>query len=295
MNPDCPNCRADGTDVIRYGSYLRREDARRIARFRCHACQRCFSGATLTARYRQKRRRINAPLRKLLGSNMSQRRAARLVGCSRTTVARRLRSLAEEARSRQQRLLERISVPLSCVQFDELITLEHTKMKPLAVAMLVDAERYTLLGVAVSRIPASGPLAARSRAKYGPRPDQSGAARRALLRQLAPCLAPDVRVITDEHADYAPMLRACLPGARHERHRSVRGRHGAQGELKRIGHDPLFCINHVFAMCRANVCRLIRRTWCTTKQAERLADHLAIFLDYYNEQLRPKNKGAAVV
>jgi hypothetical protein len=55
-----------------------------------------------------------------------------------------------------------------------------------------------------------------------------------------------------------------------------------QGELKKTTHDPLFAINHTLAMLRANINRLIRRTWCTTKKPERLIDHLWIYIRYHN-------------
>ncbi|MCT4641319.1 MAG: hypothetical protein N4A33_03410, partial [Bacteriovoracaceae bacterium] len=56
-----------------------------------------------------------------------------------------------------------------------------------------------------------------------------------------------------------------------------------QGELKRVYFDPLFKINHTLAMLRANINRLMRRTWCTTKDPIRLSDHLELFIYYYNQ------------
>jgi hypothetical protein len=38
-------------------------------------------------------------------------------------------------------------------------------------------------------------------------------------------------------------------------------------------------------MTRANVNRLFRKTWCTTKLPKRLADHFAIYAVYHNEML----------
>ena len=50
-----------------------------------------------------------------------------------------------------------------------------------------------------------------------------------------------------------------------------------QGEMKKVGFDPLFSINHTFAMMRANISRLNRRTWNTTKKLSALVDHLSIY------------------
>ena len=61
-----------------------------------------------------------------------------------------------------------------------------------------------------------------------------------------------------------------------------------QGELKKIGFDPLFDLNHTAAMIRANINRLFRRTWCTTKRADRLEAHLELYVQYHNRELIPQ-------
>jgi hypothetical protein len=48
---------------------------------------------------------------------------------------------------------------------------------------------------------------------------------------------------------------------------------------------PLFKINHTCAMLRANINRLFRRTWCTTKRPEMLKNHLDIYLHFHNKYL----------
>lgn len=58
-----------------------------------------------------------------------------------------------------------------------------------------------------------------------------------------------------------------------------------QGELKRIGKDPIFSLNHTFAMLRANINRLVRRTWCTTKRQDRLRLHIALYAVRHNLDL----------
>ena len=59
----------------------------------------------------------------------------------------------------------------------------------------------------------------------------------------------------------------------------------AEGELKKLRFDPLFSLNHTCAMLRANINRLFRRTWCTTKKKERLEQHLAVYMDFHNRVL----------
>ncbi|MFK7856570.1 MAG: hypothetical protein AB8B79_20815 [Granulosicoccus sp.] len=45
-------------------------------------------------------------------------------------------------------------------------------------------------------------------------------------------------------------------------------------------------MNHSFANIRAKVNRLNRRTWCTTKLPERLADHIDIYIDMLCDRLK---------
>jgi hypothetical protein len=76
-----------------------------------------------------------------------------------------------------------------------------------------------------------------------------------------------------------------FPGAEHARHLGGRGCITGQGELKKLRFDPLFSLNHTCAMLRANINRLFRRTWCTTKKKERLEQHLWVYMDFHNRVL----------
>ena len=58
-----------------------------------------------------------------------------------------------------------------------------------------------------------------------------------------------------------------------------------KGELKDHSFDPLFAINHTFAMLRANIARLVRRSWVTTKKASRLEQFLQIYMAFHNLEL----------
>ena len=53
------------------------------------------------------------------------------------------------------------------IQFDEFQTIEHTKCKPLSVAMAVSKNERKILGFRVSSMPATGHLATISRSMYG--------------------------------------------------------------------------------------------------------------------------------
>jgi IS1 family transposase len=132
-------------------------------------------------------------------------------------------------------------------------------------------------------MPATGKLAEIARRKYPPRRDERAEKSQAVLSCLERIAPQKVPILTDQWPAYPHWIRATLPEAKHS---TVKGRRGCvvgQGELKRGGFDPLFSLNHTAAMLRANVNRLHRRTWCTTKRMDRLELHLWLYVNFHNE------------
>lgn len=70
--------------------------------------------------------------------------------------------------------ISRATRPLKRVYFDEMESFEHTKFKPLSIALCMARDRRIITAEG-ARMPAKGLLAARARKKYGFRPDESGA------------------------------------------------------------------------------------------------------------------------
>ena len=269
------------------GRFYRKSDSKWIARWRCRLCRFTFSEATFHPCFGQKKRRINEPLFRLLCSGVSLRRSAKLLGVHRTTVVRKFRFLAEQARLNQVRFwndFSASSLPLHEVQFDEVETFEHSKMKPLSIALLVTRSRH-ILGAEVASMPAKGPLADKSRKKYGRRKDKRSVAMRRLLEKAKLVVSPQARFQSDQNPHYPVWLQQVFPEAIHETTKGLRGCVVGQGELKATSWDPLFALNHTAAMLRANMNRLFRRTWCTTKTIRGLEDHLALYIDFHNQLL----------
>ncbi len=196
--------------------------------------------------------------------------------------------LAKRARHEQACWLKKNGL-FTQVQFDDLETYIHTKCKPVTVPAVVDKHTQRVIGFGVAQIPAKGPLAAVSRAKYGYRADKSRAERRALFESLTPHIAPDATFESDQHMHYPYLVKQHFPNANHITYKSRRATTTGLGELKKVGFDNLFAINHTFAMFRANVNRLIRKTWCSTKRQDRLEDHIAIFISVFNAGLMDSN------
>lgn len=289
MNTSCPNftC-AFPNFIIRDGYYRRKDDSKIVQRFRCKSCGARFSRATFSDAYRQKKRRINYPLLKLLASGISLRRSALLLGVQRTTVERKLPFLARRCRRLNSRALFKLSGRIHNIQLDDLITKENSKLKPLSVTVCVDENRRRILALEVSQIPAFGHLAKLAVNKYGKRKDEHFDGLTRLFQAITPFVSSEVVIKSDEHQKYPGFVSAYLPKAKHLRFKSERGCVAGQGELKKVQFDPLFIVNHTCALLRANINRLIRKTWCTTKDPKRLKDHLDIFMYFYNEVLLRK-------
>lgn len=274
-------------NIIRDGYFKRQEDSKLIQRLRCRSCGARFSAATHTPTYRQKKRRINSHLAKLLSSNVSMRRSAWILRVNRKTVERKLAFLGQKYRRLNRRYCEKRQGTIREVQLDDLITKENSKLKPLAVTMVVESGTRRILALEVARIPAFGHLAKLAVKKYGKRSDEHPASLERMFCELAPLMHCHVTIKSDEHQRYGAVIRKHLPYAKHLTFKSERARVAGQGELKKGGFDPIFTVNHSCAMLRANVSRLIRKTWNTTKRVDRLKDHLEIFAWFYNQKLLP--------
>lgn len=216
------------------------------------------------------------------------RRAALLLGVDKNTVEKRLPFLANRARKKNEIFLKGLKDKVHNIQIDDLITKENSKLKPLSVTIAVDEKRRFILATEVSQIPAFGHLAQAARNKYGFRKDCHDEGLTRVFKKISKIVHPEVLVKSDEHQRYYSFVSSYFPKGKHETFKSERACVAGQGELKKLKFDPLFTINHTCAVLRANINRLIRKTWCTTKDPKRLKDHLDIFVSFYNEQLALK-------
>jgi len=287
MKLNCPN-KCD-SNIVKNGFFFRTSDSRKIQRYRCKACRIQFSQASNSDCFLQKKRRVNELLFKLLASGVSMRRCAFILNIHRKTVKRKLIFLAQRARKNQGKLFDHLKdEPVSHLQFDDLITIEHTKLKPLSVSIAVDAKKRTILAAEVSQIPAFGHLAALSKKKYGFRESHHKKGLRKMFEKITNIIAPNSLIESDQHKFYPDFVREFFKCAHHKSYKGGRGCVAGQGELKKLHRDPLFTLNHTCAMFRANVNRLIRKTWCTTKRPDMLQNHLDLYIDFHNRYIIQK-------
>lgn len=269
--------------VKKDGFYFRRDDSRRIQRFACKVCGKKFSRATFSLERNQKKRRINYKIFRYMSSPNSMRRAAIEFKVTFTTIQRKIKYLSKKSNTMQKRYLKSLEInKVKNIQFDDMITIEHSKMKPLSISIAVDKKTRKILGARVSRISASGLLAKKSREKYGYRKSTHKEELHNLFRSISKSIANNALFESDEHSLYPYFVRRYFPEAEHRTYKSIRSSNSGQGELKRTVYDPLQRINHTLAMLRENINRLLRKTWCTTKRPDMLQAHLDLFINYHN-------------
>jgi len=272
----CPHCHKN--HFKKKGYYYRKISKTYIPRYFCLDCKSHFSTRTKSSTFRQKRPDLNKKVFDYLTSGVSLRRTAQKLCCHYQTVYRKflwLSAKAKDFHDKQEFIIEEL-------QFDEMESIEHTKLKPLTVAVAV-SEKYEVLGLKVGRIPAKGPLSQISIKKYGPRVNESEQTLDALLGSLR--LKPkglSFVIKSDAKPSYKKKVKKHYPENPYQtfpadQHKEKRRLMKYTNLEKRV-FDPLFATNQRIAKFRDHIKRLTRRSWCTTKIKENLEKHLYLYV-----------------
>ena len=229
---------------------------------------------------------MNVKVEKHLRGGVSMRECARILKIHRTTVVRKKDFLALKCKQWLTNFWQ--GKKISELQFDEMETFEHTKCKPVSIILAVEKTTRLIVGYRVASMPAKGLLARKALKKYGPRADHRKRERINLFNDLTRILDENATIESDQNPHYVDDVKKFFPNAVHITSKGRRGCVVGQGELKAGGFDPLFSLNHTCAMLRANINRLFRRTWCTTKKISSLDGHIAIYAKSHNERILAK-------
>jgi hypothetical protein len=184
---------------------------------------------------------------------------------------------------------------------DELETYEHNRrLKPLTVPLLVHKPSHCILHASVGTLPARKPLSKANQKKLEKLEQAEGKRRSQSREKVGECfdvlqrvVPPTGRVIvnTDEKHTYRALLKKRF-GARLV-HQTTNSKE------PRSCWNPLFVVNHTFAMLRDGLSRLVRRNWGASKEREKLEWHLWIYIAWRN-YVRPitnrrRSESAALV
>ena len=118
-------------------------------------------------------------------------------------------------------------------------------------------------------------------------------ARAKLFTRIHKYIKHDAIIKSDENPHYLIDIKRFFPGAKHQTYKGRKSSLGGQGELKKVGFDPIFSLNHTCAVLRYRTSRLIRKTWNTTKKKERLSLHLALIVLHHNLNLKKPHVSTA--
>ena len=278
-----PECEGKGP-LIRRGHFITRYNAQPVRRYFCKSCKKSSSSHTYLRTYRQKKPHLNHLVFGLYASAMTQRRIARILRINRKTVVRKFLFLARLSREAHELWL--LDFKSSRLQFDEMESFEHTRLKPLSIGLCVDEKSAKIVEVEVATMPYRGRSAAFAFKKYGPRPDHRPRMRHHLLSKLAK-QSPGAALLTDAHPAYPAVIAEVFPSATHIRVKSKKGREFRPEGSRRNVDDALFRLSHTQAKLRHDLSRLLREVWITTKKPSRLQAHLDLYLAFQNDYNLP--------
>ena len=288
---NCPKCKAT-TKIIKRGFYKRPSDQKKIQRYRCGSCGSTFSEQTFAIDYRQRKRWFNQACFMTLCSGVSQRRTAYMFQVVPRTIARRVIRFGTICQKNMD-FYRQTRSKAKDVEFDELESFIHTKLKPVTIPIAVEKGTRKVLAVSIGNIGAKGHLKKISLKKYGRRPSEKRSSLTQLMEHLKSCVAPKVRFSTDQSPFYPNLIREHFPQSSHVTCKGARGAVVGLGELKKTAFDPIFTLNHTYAMFRDNLKTLSRRTWATAKRKDRLLFLLNIYAWFHNlwldrDHIKPK-------
>lgn len=277
---NCPRCQSDR--VIKKGYFKTKYNHQPVRRYECKSCKKCFSSHTFKSTYRQKRPALNEQVYKWYVSSVTQRRMAIILGCDRKTIVRKFLFMAMQARKEHERRIKEGEIKTSFVQFDEMETFEHTRLKPLSIAIAVRGKTGEIIEARVASMNCHGSTAALSQKKYGYREDHRDAAREDVLKVVNTCSREKITIVTDQHNAYPAIIKKWVPDAEIIRVKSIHRRDRSKNVDRRNRDTSQYTFNYIAAKIRHDLSRMARRSWVTTKRVWALQAHLDLYIAWNN-------------
>lgn len=168
---------------------------------------------------------------------------------------------------------------------DELETFEHDRrLQPLTVPVLMERSTYYVVDLAVGTLPARSKLRLRDQRRRAQRDDSTGRRTSESRTVVRRCISfwkahvdpgDYVELHSDQKKSYRKIFREVFTG----HPRTHVWEHSSRTRNRK---NVLFPINHTNAFLRDTVSRLVRRSWGHSKNRERLARHLWIWVGFRN-------------
>lgn len=275
-------CSCGSDNYVKYGYFRpRSNNYQPIPRYLCKDCDKTFSRQTNAVTCGQKKPQINQEILKWYSSGNTQRRMAEVMGVNRKTIIRKFLFLADLAKKEHERVVKSGELKTGFVQFDEIETFEHTRLKPLSIAIAVRAKTGQIIAAKVASMNCKGKAAPVSLAKYGLRKDERNQAMTDVMAQVTSCAREQLTVMSDSKTAYTTLMKRLVPNAVFEQTPRA-GKGPVNSASRKNKKDKMFTLNYTAAKLRNDLSRLARKTWVTTKKPDRLQAHLDLYIAFNN-------------
>lgn len=313
--PNCDQHHLDDPTRFRYrraGSFVRKNDGRRVPRFFCHACQRTFSLQTFACTYFLKQPQLLAPIAAGLNAGSAHRQLARTLGCAPSTVTRQSARLGRHALLLQALALEHLAEIREPIAFDHFETFAYSQWDRVGVATPVGCRSWFVYGLDPAPHRRGGRQSSfqrRRRARKAvtapPRGQVARSCRRSL--DLLTSMLPDrgqLQLNSDDHPAYAAAVRRHPAAARID-HRIYpnppRGPKGSpRSEAARWRDGALFSVDVLHTLWRHSSAHHRRETVAFARRSNAILERgflMAVWrnLVKWRSERRPDRRTPAMV
>jgi len=290
---DCPRHRPSDDQPFRFHRhawYWRKNDRRRVVRYRCNACGKTFSQQAFAFSYYLKRPELSVPIAAGLHAGSAHRQLARSLGCAHSTVTLRAARLGRHAllfNAEARQFIRRIDEP---IVFDHFETFEVTQDLPVGIGTAVGHRSWFVHDLEPAPHRRAGRMSAvqksRMRALYKrigiPPRNAYRSSFRHFLDRMLDLAGGGMELFSDGHADYRRALQ------RHS-HRSAvshqafpnpkRGPKGSPRSLEAVRRDrAMFPVDLLHAILRHTCAHHRRETIAFGRRINALMErlHLAV-------------------
>jgi transposase-like protein len=284
--PFCPNAACSfhrgtrGWRFKRAGFFARQATPRRIQRYRCSHCRRCFSTQTFSPTYWLERPAVLFELFGRLLGCAGYRQIARALGLSPTTVLRQTERLGRHCLLFHEGLRPH-EPPAEPLALDGFETFEFSQYTPVHFHLAVGTRSHFVYAFTDSELRRKGRMTSVQRRRRAAleamlgRPDP-----RSIEREMAALVALVVPPggAAELHSDDHPAYRRSLAALADRRLQHV----VTPGRAARTVRNPLFPINLLDLLIRHSSANHKRETIAFSKRRQSAAERLAVLLVWRN-------------
>ena len=261
----CPKCTSK---EIRKKGYVRtKKNHRPIRQYYCFDCKARFTVNSLSKTKWQKRPDLNKEIMKLYCEGNTLRGISRILRIEYNTAVSKFRHMAKLSRERHIKALFEKEIQTTYVQIDGMETFVGTRKTPFGIELAIRPKTGEILSARVCRIPIKAHTVSETTiGKWNSKVNRTEAMSDMLI-ESSYAMKNGAVIGSDGDMISRKIVKQVCPQYKHQTYSES---------------DSLWRINHTCAKLRHHISRLKRRTWATSKNWERLQDHLDLFIAWQN-------------